>query len=51
MFKLVHERQRILTDAWLTDIGHRRPMPAGQPLDKAQAKAAEIEGRILALLQ
>ena len=51
MFKLVHERQRILTDAWLTDIGHRRPMPAGQPLGKAQAKAAEIEGRILALLQ
>jgi lysophospholipase L1-like esterase len=46
VFNLVHQRQRILTDAWLTDIGHKRPMTAGLPLNEAQAKGGELEVRI-----
>jgi lysophospholipase L1-like esterase len=48
--KLVHERGRLLTDAWLTDVGHKRPgMPAGEPLPKALEDAKTLEGRIQAL--
>ena len=44
MIKLVHARGAILTDAWLTETGHRRPgMNKGLPLAEAQAKAAELE--------
>lgn len=50
VYQLVHERRRVLTDAWLTDIGHKRPMPAGLPLEKAKARADEIEKRIQGLL-
>ncbi len=49
--KLIHDRQRLLTDAWLTDIGHKRPgMPNGTPLETAQAQAADQEKEIRALL-
>ena len=48
---LVHERQRILTEAWLTAIGHRRPgMARGMALPEATAKAEELETRIRSLL-
>ncbi len=44
---LLHDRQRLLTDAWLTDIGHKRPgMPQGLALSQAQAKSDETEGQI-----
>ena len=46
MFSLVHRRQRILTDAWLTATGHQRPMAPGLPLDKAHEKAAELTMQI-----
>jgi lysophospholipase L1-like esterase len=48
--KLVRERGRILSDAWLTDIGHKRPMKPGLPLEVAQSKAAVIESRINAVI-
>lgn len=51
VFQLVHERRRLLTDAWLTDIGHKRPMPAGLPLEKARARAAELDKSIDRLLR
>jgi lysophospholipase L1-like esterase len=52
LFKLVHQRQRILTDAWLTEVGHKRPgMAKGLPMDEAKARAREIENRIRALAQ
>ena len=51
VFNLVHQRQRLLTDAWLTDIGHKRPMAAGLPVEKAQAKGVELEDRIRALIR
>jgi lysophospholipase L1-like esterase len=41
--RLVGERQRLLRDAWLRSIGHRRPgLPAGVPLDEAQARATSL---------
>lgn len=41
--RLVGERQRLLRDAWLGSIGHRRPgLPAGVPLDEARARAASM---------
>ncbi|MEA5403795.1 SGNH/GDSL hydrolase family protein [Arcicella sp. DC2W] len=45
--KLITERQNILKDAWLTNIGHSRPeMNKGLPLEEAQTKAAELEVQI-----
>lgn len=46
VFSLVHRRQRVLTDAWLTATGHQRPMPPGLPLDQAREKAAELAKQI-----
>lgn len=47
LLMLVRQRGRILTDAWLTDTGHQRPgMNKGLPLAEAQAKAAELDGKI-----
>jgi len=50
LFKLIDQRSRLLRDAWLSDTGHKRPLSAGLPLEKAQAKAAEITGAIDKLL-
>ena len=45
----IRQRGRILTDAWLADIGHTRPgMAKGLPLAEAQAKATLIEEEIRA---
>ncbi len=50
LLSLIQKRQRILKDAWLTDIGHQRPgMNKGLPLAEAQAQAAELDSRIRAL--
>lgn len=46
LFGLVQRRMRTMTDAWLTAIGHLRPMHAGLPLDQAQTQAAELTGQI-----
>jgi hypothetical protein len=41
---------RTLGDAWLAEIGHRRPGGTpGLPLPEAKAKAAQIEEQIRAL--
>ena len=43
VLKLYSQRQQILRDAWLTHVGHKRPgVAAGEPLEKAEARAAEI---------
>ena len=48
LLKLIQQRQRMLKDAWLTDTKHIRPgMKTGLPLDEAQAKAAELERKIV----
>ncbi|MEO6036631.1 MAG: GDSL-type esterase/lipase family protein, partial [Verrucomicrobiota bacterium] len=47
LLQLVQQRQRMMKDAWLTDVGHTRPgMAKGLPLTEATAKAAEIETQI-----
>jgi len=47
--KLIHQHVHVLGDAWLSDIGHKRPGVApGLPLPEAEAKAAEVEGKIRA---
>jgi hypothetical protein len=49
--KLVTERQRLLKDAWLTAVGHKRPgMNPGVPLDQAKHRADELDAQINQLL-
>lgn len=44
---LVHERQRLLCDGWLNEVGHKRPgMAKGVPIAEAETKAAELDTRI-----
>ncbi len=44
---LIQARQRMLKDAWLTDVGHTRPgMAKGLPLADALQKAAEMDSQI-----
>ena len=47
LLELIHQRGRILTDAWLKEIGHRRPdMKQGLPLATAEQPAAELTTKI-----
>jgi lysophospholipase L1-like esterase len=47
LMKLIRQRGRILSDAWLSDIGHQRPgMNKGLTLEKAQAKAADLTEQV-----
>ena len=50
LLRLIHQQSSVLKDAWLTDIGHKRPQKAGLPLAEAQTKAAEIETQIQKVL-
>jgi lysophospholipase L1-like esterase len=46
LLDLIQRQMVVLRDAWLTDIGHKRPLAPGLPLPKAQAKAEELEKEI-----
>lgn len=46
MMMFLRERMRVMRDAWLTEIGHKRPMRKGKPLTEAKKIAAENTGRI-----
>lgn len=47
VLKLSTQRQELLRDAWLTHVGHKRPgVAAGEPLEAAQVKAAELLKKI-----
>ena len=46
MMMFLRERMRVMRDAWLTEIGHKRPMRKGKPLTEARKIAAENTGRI-----
>lgn len=50
VMKLAEERQRLLKDAWLTAVGHKRPgMAIGIDLDQAETRSDEIGRRMRAL--
>lgn len=47
VLQLVKQRQRLLSSAWLSAVGHRRPgTPAGLPLEEARRQAAPLEERL-----
>jgi lysophospholipase L1-like esterase len=47
LFKLVQQREHVLRDAWLSDVGHKRPgMGKALPLEQAKAKAADLTREI-----
>lgn len=49
--RLTTRRMALLHDAWLSEIGHKRPgVKAGLPLAEAIAKAQELEGQIAPLV-
>ena len=52
ILELVEERQKIMKDAWLTEIGHKRPgMNAGLPLKEALWKSELLDKEIGNLLK
>lgn len=45
--KLISQRRKLLSDAWLTATEHKRPgMAKGLPLAEAEVKAAELDRKI-----
>ena len=46
MMMFLRERMRVKRDAWLTEIGHKRPMGKGKPLAEADKIAAKNTKRI-----
>ncbi len=52
ILKLIHSRNHILSDAWLTAVGHARPgMSKGLPVDEASAQATKLDQQIKELSQ
>lgn len=45
--KLIGKRRKLLSDAWLTQTGHKRPgMAKGKPVAEAEKEAAELDAQI-----
>ena len=42
----IRERMQVQRDAWLTEIGHKRPMRKGKPLAEAKMISDENTKRI-----
>ncbi len=52
LLKLISQRRKLLSDAWLNATGHKRPgMAKGLPLAEAEAKAMELKKQIQSLLE
>lgn len=52
LLKLIHQRQRTAGDAWLTDIGCKRPgLNKGLPLADAIVRGAELDTQIHQLMR
>ena len=52
LLQLVAQKTKLLHDAWLSKVGHKRPgVKPGLPIDEAQAKARELEKQIEQLVQ
>jgi len=51
LVKLIHERQSMMRDAWLSEVGHKRPdMSKGLPMAEAKKKELEVEKKISEVL-
>lgn len=49
--QLMNQKQKVLHDAWLTDVGHKRPdVRDGLPLPEARTQAATLEQQIRPLI-
>lgn len=49
--KLIGERRKLLSDAWLTAAGHKRPgMAHGKPVADAEREAATLDAKIRQLM-
>jgi lysophospholipase L1-like esterase len=52
LWKLVAQRERLLSPAWLERVGHKRPgTPKGLPFDEARRQAAALDEKIRMLSQ
>ncbi len=52
LLRLVSQRTRLLHDAWLSEVGHKRPgVKAGLPIPEATEKAKALEAKIDDLIQ
>lgn len=52
LLKLVTQRTMLLHDAWLSDVGHKRPgVKAGLPVKEATARAKALDAAIAALVE
>lgn len=50
VLELVKQRERVLKDAWLNEVGHQRPgMAKGKPVEDADREAAAVAKRLRAL--
>ncbi|MES2697623.1 MAG: SGNH/GDSL hydrolase family protein [Verrucomicrobiota bacterium] len=50
LLQLIQKRRKLLSDAWLTAIGHKRPMTPGRPLEEATREAAVLTEKIAAVV-
>jgi lysophospholipase L1-like esterase len=47
ILQLLHSRNRIIGDAWLTFVGHKRPgLPKGHSVQEAETEAASLDRQI-----
>src|SRR5258705_11653285 len=52
LLQLIHKRQKLMSDAWLTEIGHSRPgMTKGLPIPEALKEAAKLNEQIYRLVK
>jgi lysophospholipase L1-like esterase len=52
LWPLIEKRERLMSAAWLTDVGHKRPdTPQGLPLDEARKQAEPLSAEIERLAQ
>ncbi len=47
LVKLIRSRQRLLRNAWLSEVGHKRPgIKKGKPIEEAQQEASKLAAEI-----
>jgi hypothetical protein len=47
LLALISRRQKLMHDAWLSEVGHQRPgVKPGKPIEQASAEAMELGNQI-----